>query len=150
LLADDMALLKLAGDAVSVIATEQVHYLLPQSYRLLGVRPPSRRRGAKVVLPAARGKRKSYPLGLVAVLRSDGRRREPAIRTLTGAEAAQAIFSSIVRFDVHGSRRAELDRVLTVYRSCPFVEIVRPSRPARVSLVGRLVLSALEGKIGNG
>jgi hypothetical protein len=86
----------------------------------------------------------------VAVLRCDGRRRRPAVRSLGGASAARALLMSILRFDFRAERRRELDHVLAVYESCRVIEVARPARAGRDSLIGSLLLSVLEEERGHG
>jgi hypothetical protein len=155
LLADDIAMLDIGAEGVRVRPTERHHSLTAESLKLLGVGKPRRApdgvgrsrapRGRKVMLREARSRRASYPVALIAVLRADGRRREPLVRPLSGASAARALLPSILRFDFRAERRRELDQVFAMYEKCRVVEVVRPARSARESLVGGKLLSLLEG-----
>jgi hypothetical protein len=150
LLADDVTLIEVRDGTVRVRPTERHHSLTPHAMRLLGL-GRGRAQSTKVaVRPAAAAMRRPCPVSLVAVLRSDGRRRRPAVRDLGGASAARALLTSILRFDFRAERRRELDHVLAVYESCRVVEVLRPARADRASLIGKLLLSLLEEALGHG
>jgi hypothetical protein len=143
LLADDMTSLDVDADGVCVVPTERHHYLAAPSLRMLGVRK-GRSRGAKTLLPALRISRSPVPLALVVIVRRDGRLCEPRARALKGGEAVKALSRCVVRFDVLGQRRRELDQLFAVYDHCKVLEIARPTREAPQSLIGRLVMQLME------
>jgi hypothetical protein len=144
LLADDVASLEVRNNQVRVLATERYHTLTFASCRLLGRRVPSGAARGKVSLRPKRLGVASYPVVAVALLRFDNRRVAATIRPLGGAEAAGALVKAAVRFDLGASRHRELDQVLTLYRSCRVVEIVRPRTARQPSLLGPALKEALD------
>jgi hypothetical protein len=144
LLADDIASLEVRNDSVKILATERHHYLTPRSCRLLGAKSTSRGFAGKVAIPGRRAGVASYPVDLIAFLRFDDRRRGVTIRAVSGAQMARTLVRSVVRFDVSSPRHRELDQMLTLYRLCRVVELVRPYHAKPPVLIGPSLQQALE------
>jgi hypothetical protein len=145
MLADDAASLDVASmGGVFVLPREGDHWLTHESRIALGItRPRSGAKREKRALHAMNIAGEPSPLALVVTLRFDPSAREPALRTLSGGDAARLLLNAAARFDVEDieARRREFEQVTTVYRCAPFLELVRPLRAP--GGVAALVISAL-------
>jgi hypothetical protein len=144
LLADDTALLEMAGDRVDVLPSEGQHSLSEQSRVALGIAEPgSIDSDTKLRLPSPRIARAGVPLSAVFALRFSAGDLARAVRSLRGAEAATLLLSSVIRFDVEDAqaRRRDLEQLAAVYGRVPFFELGR--RKEEPGMLAGLVLEAL-------
>jgi hypothetical protein len=146
LLADDVALLEVRDDRVSILPSEREHQLTPASRRSLRIPARGAARSEKVAITPEVAASRPARLALIVVLRFDEDVDAADLRPLRGRDVAHWLLQSIVRFDVEdaGARRRELEQITKMYRHIPVVEIVRPLRGRSARRIGALVLRALE------
>jgi hypothetical protein len=129
LFADDAASFEVGPAGAYLVHSEEDHWLTRESRTALGIpHPPGAAGGEKRDLHATNVAREPCPLALVVALRFDPSVAAPAMRSLRGVDAARLLLESAIRFDVDdgAARGRELEQLTTVYKSAPFLELVRP------------------------
>jgi hypothetical protein len=147
LLADDAASLQVDGSSVTLLPSELDHWLTPASRVALGIPHPDGAADEKRELRAARVAAAPVRLALTIALRFDPLASQVVVRRPRGSEGARWLLEAAIRFDVEdgAARRRELEQLMTVYQTAPFLEVVRPSRAPHG--VAAQVLDALKQEV---
>jgi hypothetical protein len=129
--ADDAALLDVGPGGVTLVPSEDDHWLTSDSCRALGVDTGQGESvHGKRDLRAPSVAREPQPLALVVILRFDPSVTVASVQPLRGSDAARWLLEAVIRFDVEdgAARRRELEQLTAVYESAPFLDLVRPMR----------------------
>ena len=108
LLADDAALVELREGIVSVVPTEDTHYLSAGSCAALGIEA-SNQTNEKTALPAAHIASDPFALRLIVTLRFDASAENATVSHLRGSVAAERLLRALMRFRAYrNAARARL------------------------------------------
>ena len=132
LFADDTVAVEFGPDAIHIIPTERVSWLLPEARVALGLSDNDPR---KIALAPARAGLGAPPLVALVKLRFDDALPAPSVRRVHGHEALASLVPSLLRFviDEPDVQLREFEQLSALVRAVPVFELVRPRNLAALS-----------------